>query len=75
MARTTTGSAEASLTAALQPVVRSLVADMRARLEADPARLQSWRTEHAEAQKADRVGSSSPSGRRNSSNRPPPAGC
>ncbi len=58
MARTTTGSAEASLTAALQPVVRSLVADMRTRLEADPAQLQTWKTEHAEAQKADRVGSS-----------------
>ena len=58
MARTTTGSTEASLTTALQPVVRSLVTDMRARLEADPSRLQSWKTEHAEAQKADRVGSS-----------------
>ncbi|MGP5623186.1 BREX-2 system adenine-specific DNA-methyltransferase PglX [Candidatus Corynebacterium faecigallinarum] len=58
MARTTTGSSEASLTAALQPVVRSLVADMRARLEADAPRLQSWKTEHAEAQKADRVASS-----------------
>lgn len=56
MARTTTGSSEASLTAALQPVVRSLVADMRTRLEADAQRLQSWKTEHAEAQKADRVG-------------------
>jgi hypothetical protein len=58
MARTTTGSSEASLTAALQPVVRSLVADMRARLESDAARLQAWKTEHAEAQKADRVASS-----------------
>ena len=58
MARTAAGSAEASLTTALQPVVRTLVADMRTRLEADPSRLQSWKTEHAEAQKADRVGSS-----------------
>lgn len=58
MARTTTGSSEASLTTALQPMVRSLVADMRARLESDAARLQSWKTEHAEAQQADRVGSS-----------------
>ncbi|MDN5682634.1 BREX-2 system adenine-specific DNA-methyltransferase PglX, partial [Corynebacterium glyciniphilum] len=58
MARTTTGSSEASLTTALQPVVRSLVADMRARLESDAERLQSWKTEHAEAQKADRVASS-----------------
>ena len=56
MARSTTGSVEASLTVALQPVVRSLVADMRARLEADPARLQSWKTEHTNAQEADRVG-------------------
>ena len=51
MTRTTTGSSEASLTVALQPVVRSLVADMRARLESDADRLQSWKTEHAEAQK------------------------
>lgn len=58
MTRTTTGSSEASLTVALQPVVRSLVADMRARLESDADRLQSWKTEHAEAQKADRVASS-----------------
>ncbi|MCJ7859481.1 BREX-2 system adenine-specific DNA-methyltransferase PglX [Corynebacterium kalidii] len=58
MARTTTGSSEASLTSALQPVVRSLVADMRARLESDADRLQSWKTEHAKAQKADRVASS-----------------
>ncbi|WP_312777486.1 BREX-2 system adenine-specific DNA-methyltransferase PglX [Corynebacterium variabile] len=58
MARTTTGTAEASLTAALQPVIRSLVTDMRSRLTEDAALLQSWRTEHAQAQAADRVGTS-----------------
>lgn len=56
MARTTTGSTEASLTAALQPVVRNLVADMRHRLDEDSALLQSWKTEHARAQSTDRVG-------------------
>lgn len=58
MARTTTGSSEASLTAALQPVIRSLVTDMRSRLTENAALLQSWKTEHAQAQAADRVGTS-----------------
>lgn len=58
MARTTTGSSEASLTAALQPVIRNLVTDMRARLDEDATLHQSWVTEHARAQAADRVGTS-----------------
>lgn len=58
MARTTTGTAEASLTAALQPVIRSLVTDMRSRLTEDAALLQSWEDEHKQAQDADRVGTS-----------------
>lgn len=58
MARTTTGSSEASLTAALQPVIRSLVTDMRSRLTEDAVLLQSWKHEHAQAQAADRVGTS-----------------
>ena len=58
MARTTTGTAEASLTAALQPVIRTLVADMRSRLIEDAALLQSWKSEHAQAQAADRVSTS-----------------
>lgn len=58
MARTTTGSSEASLTAALQPVIRSLVADMRHRLDEDATLLQSWKDEHAQARAADRVGTS-----------------
>lgn len=58
MARTTTGTAEASLTAALQPVIRDLVSDMRTRLTENEVLLQSWQTEHAQAQAADRVGTS-----------------
>jgi len=58
MARTTTGTAEASLTAALQPVIRSLVTDMRSRLTVDATLLQTWQTEHAQAHAADRVGTS-----------------
>ncbi|HCT14199.1 MAG TPA: BREX-2 system adenine-specific DNA-methyltransferase PglX, partial [Corynebacterium nuruki] len=58
MARTTTGTAEASLTEALQPVIRRLVTDMRSRLTDNAALLQSWKTEHAQAQAADRVGTS-----------------
>ncbi|WP_312898989.1 BREX-2 system adenine-specific DNA-methyltransferase PglX [Corynebacterium variabile] len=58
MARTTTGTAEASLTAALQPVIETLVADLRSRLTEDAALLESWQDEHTKAQEADRVGSS-----------------
>lgn len=58
MDRTTTGTSEASLTTALQPVIRDLVADMRHRLDKDATLHQSWVTEHARAQAADRVSTS-----------------
>ncbi|WP_312800195.1 BREX-2 system adenine-specific DNA-methyltransferase PglX [Corynebacterium variabile] len=58
MARTTTDSTKASLTAALQPVIRNLVTDMHSRLDDDAALHQSWITEHARAQAADRVSTS-----------------
>ncbi|AEK37026.1 hypothetical protein CVAR_1674 [Corynebacterium variabile DSM 44702] len=58
MARNTTSNSEASLTAALQPVIRNLVKDMRSRLTEDAALHQTWVTEHARAQAADRIGAS-----------------
>ncbi|MGP5693541.1 BREX-2 system adenine-specific DNA-methyltransferase PglX [Corynebacterium variabile] len=58
MARKTTGTAEASLTTALQPVIRDLVADMRTRLTEDATLLQTWQTGHAKAQAADRIATS-----------------
>ena len=58
MKHSNAGIAEVSLTVALQPVIRDLVADMRHRLDEDATLHQSWVTEHAQAQAADRVGTS-----------------
>lgn len=58
MARTTTGTAATSLTAALQPVIRDLVADMRSRLTEDAALLTAWQKQHQDARDADRAGTS-----------------
>ena len=58
MSLTTSGISETSLIVDLQPVIRNLVADMRTRLDEDATLYQSWVTEHAQAQAADRVGAS-----------------
>lgn len=49
-------AAESSLTTALQPVVRELVDDMRARLTADDAATAQWKATHAALKDSQRTG-------------------